>query len=214
MYQLESGKYFWYVNFKCQKGITMRTVSTFFLICLAIGVNAQSKLTVNSNSTLIVSGTSTLHDWEIEADQVSGYATFDIQEGILSKVSDLNIKVKSTDLKSGKSGMDNNTYKALKAEEFEYIIFKLSESTLIKEGSNYLVKGTGNLTVAGFTRQIDISSTCEITSGTVKCKGSYTMKMTDWKIEPPTAMFGTIKTGDEITIDFETTFNNSNLSKL
>jgi len=192
----------------------MRTVFTILLTCLIIGVNAQSKLSVNSKSTLIVSGTSTLHDWEIEADEVSGFATFYIQDGVLDKVTDLNIKVRSTDLKSGKSGMDNNTYKALKASEYEFITFKLAESTPIKQGEDYLVKGKGNLTVAGVTRQIDISSTCLVNGSSIKCKGSYTMKMTDWKVEPPTAMFGTIKTGDEITIDFETTFNNSNLSKL
>lgn len=192
----------------------MRTISVIFLICLTLGATAQSKLKVNSNSTLMVSGTSTLHDWEIEAERIAGSATFYIEDGILNKVSDLNIKVKSTDLKSGKSGMDNNTYKALKANDYEYIIFKLTESNPIKQGNEYLVKGKGNLTVAGVTRPIDISSTCQLTGGAIKCKGSYTMKMTDWKVEPPTAMFGTIRTGDEITIDFETTFNNSDLSKL
>jgi polyisoprenoid-binding protein YceI len=33
--------------------------------------------------------------------------------------------------------------------------------------------------------------------------GDYTLKMTDYGIQPPKAMWGTIKTGDEVTIKFE-----------
>ena len=31
--------------------------------------------------------------------------------------------------------------------------------------------------------------------------------MTDYGVDPPTAMFGMLKTGDAITINFETTFS-------
>ena len=41
-----------------------------------------------------------------------------------------------------------------------------------------------------------------VTQGKVQFTGSYTLKMTDFSVKPPTAMFGTIKTGDEITVKF------------
>ena len=36
--------------------------------------------------------------------------------------------------------------------------------------------------------------------------GEKKFKMTDFKIDPPKALFGTITTGDDITIKFSTTF--------
>jgi len=197
-----------------KKGKTMRTVSTFLMICLALGVNAQSKYKLNSNSSLTISGTSTLHDWTIVAEEMTGSANIDIKDGTLNKMSDLNLKVTTKEIKSGKSGMDNNTFKALKADEFTYVTFTLTESNITKQSNNYLVKSKGKLMVAGVTKTIDISSTCDVDKYSVKCKGSYTMNMTDFNVEPPTAMFGTIKTGDQITINFESTFNNSDITKL
>ena len=110
--------------------------------------------------------------------------------------------------------MDNNTFKALKADDYKYVIFQLTESVVTKQLSNYQVKSKGKLIVAGVSKTIEITTTCDVEKYTVKCKGSYTMNMTDFNVEPPTAMFGTIKTGDEITINFESIFKNSDITKL
>ena len=40
----------------------------------------------------------------------------------------------------------------------------------------------------------------------VVLKGEKTFKMTEFKIDPPKALLGTITTGDEITIKFNTIF--------
>jgi hypothetical protein len=50
-----------------------------------------------------------------------------------------------------------------------------------------------------------VDVTYEMKNGTLVCKGSKRIKMTDYKVEPPSFMFGTIKTGDEITISFDVT---------
>jgi hypothetical protein len=41
----------------------------------------------------------------------------------------------------------------------------------------------------------------------IKFSGSYTLKMTDFKMSPPTAMMGTIKVGNEVTIKFDLTLS-------
>ena len=46
--------------------------------------------------------------------------------------------------------------------------------------------------------------------GAFSACGSYIMKMTDFGVDPPTAVFGTIKTGDEITIDYNLQLKKSN----
>jgi len=41
---------------------------------------------------------------------------------------------------------------------------------------------------------------------TFQVKGTFSLKMTEFGIDPPTAMLGTLKTGDKITLDYTMTF--------
>ena len=43
--------------------------------------------------------------------------------------------------------------------------------------------------------------------GTMQFAGVQTIKMTDYGVTPPVALFGTLTTGDEITINFKTNFS-------
>ena len=192
----------------------MKRALLILLILSGFGVQAQTVLKLSGNHDLIVSGTSTLHDWEIVAEDVAGSGSFEITDGVLTNISNLNVKVKVTEIKSGKSGMDNNTFKALKSDEHPYITFSLSGAPVTKSGSNYTVNATGKLSIAGTSKSVTIQTNCVLSGNSITCEGSYKMKMTDFNVEPPTAMFGTIKTGDDITIDFKVKFENSELSKL
>jgi hypothetical protein len=66
---------------------------------------------------------------------------------------------------------------------------------------------TGNLSFSGQTRKISIKTIGKITkSRDYQLKGSVPLKMTDYKMKPPTAMLGTMKTGDAVTVEFDVTF--------
>lgn len=146
-------------------------------------------------STMTVNGTSTLHDWTADV------TNFDISvlthgNGIL----DIDLTALSGSLKSGHSGMDDNMYKALKTTEFPKITF--SAKKVVRQGVN--LNGIGNLTIAGVTKPIKLTSSYEQwNDNSYKVKGSISFKMSEFGITPPTAMMGTIKTGDKITIKFE-----------
>ena len=45
--------------------------------------------------------------------------------------------------------------------------------------------------------------------GTIDFSGSQKIKMTDYGVTPPKALFGALVTGDDITISFSTTFSQS-----
>ena len=68
-----------------------------------------------------------------------------------------------------------------------------------------MVASDGKLKIAGTEREIPVTATYSKESGSQKISftGSVSIKMTDFNISPPTAMFGTLKTGDEITIKYE-----------
>ena len=62
--------------------------------------------------------------------------------------------------------------------------------------------------MAGATRPIELQAKYKVLpSGELQVTVSKALKMTDFKMEPPTAMMGTIKVGDEVTVNFDATIN-------
>ena len=160
----------------------------------------------SSNLDLSVSGTSSLHDWEMKSKQGKCEVVFELGENDkITGVSGLNFTLDATTIKSEYTMMDNNTYKALKTKTNKNISFVLASGTVTQsDASSYLVKVTGNLTIAGKTQKIDLAATAKYNGAdkSFTINGSKKLKMTDYGVDPPTAMFGTIKTGNDITIAF------------
>lgn len=185
-----------------------RSKMAFLVIFISIfttsNLVAQQFKLDNSKSNLSVFGTSSLHDWEEVAEEQSGSIQL-VTEGGLT-IANLDVSVVAESLKSGKSGMDKNTYKALKTNKYKSITFNLVTSKKVIDLGNsmYQVTVSGKLSVAGTTKTTDLSFKMKVSGNTVTLEGEKTFNMTDYGIEPPTALFGTITTGDEITIKFKT----------
>lgn len=172
------------------------------ILSFCFSANAQYKLNANT-SNMYIDGTSSLHDWTETVEEMSGSVSLDLEGKAISKIKMLNVSVPVKSIKSGKSGMDKNTYVALKYEEFPTIKFALK--SYAKDGNSLTL--TGNLTIAGTTKPVKIKSTYEVKTSTIEVEGKHTFKMTEFEVDPPTAMMGTIKTGDEVTIRFNLVFD-------
>ncbi|MFD1163445.1 YceI family protein [Hwangdonia seohaensis] len=160
----------------------------------------------NSQSTVIVHGTSSLHDWDIKAESHTGHITFkDINTGEIDK---LNVEIMAESLKSGKRAMDKNTYKALNTSEFKKITFSATTAKVLSQisESKFKVEVVGNLTISGKTNKVTLKFDIEIDSNKIELNGEKSIKMTDFNIDPPKALLGTITTGDDITIKFKSIF--------
>lgn len=194
---------------------TMRTLKFLFppsiisvvvlMFCFQTAI-AQTYTLDNSTSFLQVNGTSSLHDWHLDAEDQSGLIEFsDLSTAAIKR---LRFSVKSESLKSGKSNMDKNTFKALKTDEYKTIDFDFKDVKSIEKLSenSYMVVLNGDLTVAGVTKQVNIGFKMVTENNLIKLNGEKAMLMTDFGIDPPRALLGTIKTGDEITIAFKPVF--------
>lgn len=183
------------------------------LIILTIGLNsllhAQSAYVLNGSKAIDMklSGTSTLHDWTMNANSFTGEARFGFKSGSeneLTSLKSLTFVLAVVNLSSGEHGLDKNAYKALKMDDFKDIVYKLVSATVIPEkGNKYLLRTHGNLTIAGVTKEITMEVYCVVSSeGTITCTGSEKLNMTDYQVKPPTFMLGAMKTGADVTLDF------------
>ena len=171
----------------------------FFFLCQT--VIAQSIYKVSPNSTIKVIGTSNIHDWEMKANAFTCEGNFELKSNQLVDLKSLSFSLPITNLKSKESLLNSRAYKALKAEEFSKITFKLTTATVVP--AQKLIKSTGNLTIGGVTNVVTLNSVYTINvDKSLTCKGSKDLKMTDFKIKPPVFMLGALKTADAITIDY------------
>lgn len=171
------------------------------LIGFASQVNAQTNYKQSAESYITIAGTSTLHEWTMSSSLPQLVAAIETTiEGNVREVKSLVLTVQSQSLKSANKGMDRNAYSALKADNFKAISFFMNSSTV----QNNVVHCLGNLSIAGVTKQVNVDATCALKGdkSSLICTGSKALKMSDYKVEAPSFMFGTVKTGDEITISF------------
>lgn len=103
--------------------------------------------------------------------------------------------------------MDKKAYTALNTEDHKIIRFNLKnvDSITFSNGVNEII-GTGELEINNIVRTIPVVVGCKVFADKINCEGENTMQMTGFEVEPPTAMLGSIKTGDQITIDFTLSF--------
>lgn len=178
------------------------------LLLLNVNVFSQNYTLSKTNSTITVSGTSSLHDWDVISNSFNG--KIQIKDFTSGQVESLEVYIVSESLKSGKNAMDKKTYKALKTDEYKNITFKMVEVKSNKkiDDSTFEMRILGEMTICGVTKMKTIDFLLTKTGNGLNATGSCTMKMTDFKIEPPTALLGAITTGDDIKIKFNANFKN------
>jgi galactitol-specific phosphotransferase system IIB component len=81
---------------------------------------------------------------------------------------------------------------------------KVVKTTTNDKGFTTEVQGV--LSIAGTSKTVNLLVAGTETTTGFEFVGEKALKMTAFNIDPPTALFGTLKTGDDITIKFKTTF--------
>lgn len=194
------------------KKIIMKRIALLVLMNLTVYATAFTQTLYQSKVLDIkLSGTSNVHDWEMSAIKGSSEASFTVDAaGKLLSLSKLDFTLPVKNLKSSHSGMDKNTYKALNEEKNPNISFILTSATVTPKGkNNYQLNCNGKMSIAGTTKQTDLVATgvYDPANKSFLVTGVKKMKMTDYNVKPPKALFGTIKTGDDISIAYNLTFN-------
>lgn len=167
-------------------------------------VVGQDVYSVDPSSKMTIAGTSTIHDWESAVTKMKGSAEIDLKSGKIASIDKLQVSIPVSSIKSGKSGMDKNTYNALKESDHPEIKFQLRSVKSLPSGQ---LTAQGHLTIAGVTKAVEIPVKYAVKSPEkIQFQGSISFKMSEFKVDPPTAMMGTVRSGDEVTLNFDTLF--------
>ena len=180
----------------------MKNVFVILMVMVAGFMFAQKTYTLQSKPALSVSGTSTLHDWEMPSSTATGTMKATVSGNTVSAIQDVNVTMKANTIKSGKAAMDKKAYEALKTDKFPNATFELTSAK--KSGSNWAF--SGYFTFAGKKKAVNLTVQESTSNGVINLSGSHSFNLTDYGIEPPTALMGTIKTGNKVTVKFNLKF--------
>jgi polyisoprenoid-binding protein YceI len=184
---------------------TRRKLVLFAIIAFTMGFSSvKAEDTYNivpAMSSMKILGTSSLHDWHMNAETIISNAKVANNTEIQSSV----FRVPTNTIKSSEgSMMDKIAYKSLKIKDYPEIAFNiLSDKINITNKTGFEGTITGNLMIAGITKLISIPVTVTyLVNNMVKIAGNVPLTMTEFGIKPPTAMLGMIKSGDVIHVAF------------
>lgn len=184
-------------------------VRNIALHLVAAAVLAATALTAQvwtaaEGTSVKVSGTSTLHAWEVESKKVEGTVTAEtsfFETG--APTPKVRIEIPTKSLLSDKDKMNKLMWDALKADQHPKIVYEMTSAekpTATAKG--FTVKTSGRLTIAGTTKPIDMLVTATRDGNRTIFEGTAPIVMTQYGMKPPTAMMGTIKTGDAVKVNF------------
>ncbi len=182
------------------------------------GVTADTGtlLTLQTGSVLYMEGGSTLHEYQMNAHVLKGSAVVkgsapDWLEALKGgKAGAMRLVVPIATFKSREGGLDDNAAKALKAKDNPVIRFDLTAEKLAAgaaEGTSVLT-AVGTLSIAGNTEPVTLTSDVAVTNNQIHLKGIQKLKMTDFKITPPSIslLVTSITCTDEIEVHYDVIF--------
>lgn len=179
------------MNHRYHKHFFLTVLAT--VLCTFI-LSGQETYKLAEGSRIWVEGTSTLRDWKAEVGTFSGTITTDASGQIV----EINLSMDVMTMDGGRGpDMNAKIYKALLAEQHPQMTFKGAKA--IPENGD--IGSQGTLSVAGVSKTITVSASGSIASGHLT--GQHKTKFSDFKIEPPSALFGTIVCHDDLVVMFE-----------
>lgn len=178
------------------------SVLMFVFIMAGTLVNAQT-LTIKSFTMTIDGKTNVNHDFTTKVTQLSGKMTV-----VNNRPQSLTVEIPVRSIINGQKLMDKKTHEAFNEPKNPMIHFNMTEvNSMQVNGGDIAVTVTGNLSMGGATKKVELKAAGkEISPGVYTFEGSLPLKMSDFNMKAPTAMLGTMKSQDQVTVNYNVTF--------
>ena len=188
----------------------MKKIILLTALSLALPLQALDTYKAKFGSKLRLDGDSSVHKWKAESRLVGG--SFSVDTAALAKPGSVEakaeVKIPVRQIKSGKKKMDEIMHgeKCFDAKKFPLIVFVLDKLEVKKARGNLSAcQARGHITIHGVKKPLDMAITIARAGSKLTVKGVQTLKMSDFKITPPSPQLpsGKIETKDEVKITFE-----------
>lgn len=194
--------------------IIIIAATILFTIPQHLMAQTTCRLVPGKDVNIKVLGSSNIHDWTETSTVIESQGDFKLSDdNQLISLSAFNLSLNAKSLKSEHDMMDSRTYKAMNADKYPKITFKLTSAAIAPVQKNkFEIKATGDLTIAGATQTIVLNVTAVVNQdNSITCTGSQKLKLTDYKIEPPSFMLGAMKVANDLTIQYTLIYKKANL---
>lgn len=186
---------------------TRLTLAIASLTLVAASQVPTAPIALKDGSRVWFDGTSTVRSWSCKATQIN--ATIDgavnAATAVLAgekAVATVELAFPTAQLDCENRTMNGHMMKALNADQHAQIRFTLTDYTLTA-GSPASGQLQGTLLLNGQSHPIAFPATFASADGALRVTGAYELKMTDWGVEPPRLMLGTLRVGEMITVNFD-----------
>jgi polyisoprenoid-binding protein YceI len=194
----------------------MRTNLKTTLLALAILVPASGAWTVANEllvlqpqSRLWIDGTSTIRSFSCKAGEVNAVVEANGPNAIPQLltgdkgVKSVRVTVPAERLDCGNGTMNEHMAKAIKLADYKSIEFRLSDYDVAREADGIAGTINGTLTLGGVSKPISMKAEGKSEGGMLHITGHYDLNMTEYGIKPPTLMFGRIKVGQTVKVNYD-----------
>lgn len=198
--------------------LVIRLLAFYLLMCIAPAAlfaqedqASQMRYTVLRSSKLFLKGTSNVNAFTCNCEDRFPAQTFQVENGGKhARFSNVRLRMRTRKFNCQNGKIDRDMHKALKADAYDFITIELLETwynpeQLKNAGNNqwFAVKAKVKLTITDVTKEQFIEAEAKKTAeNQFTLRGEKSLKMTEYGIDPPGALFGLIKVNDLITFHF------------
>lgn len=176
------------------------------LAVLLAGWAALAPITFERGGKITVEGTSNVHGWTCESTNFTASAAGTASGSALTSLTALNVTVAPANLDCKNGTMNGKMREALTAAPVTYTLTNAAVGAA--QGDRFPITVSGRLTIKGTARPVTISAQARaLGNGRFKVTGEVPVTMSQHGIRPPTAMMGTMRTGDRVAVKFDVTLN-------
>ncbi|MEE2941819.1 MAG: YceI family protein [Verrucomicrobiota bacterium] len=204
------------------KNIIQAARALIIAAIITTGLKAQAETitySAKTGSLLKISGTSSVHDWEVKTLLIGGKMVWDSSFPLdpskanlpkLTTLPKVSVIVPVRNIESGKQRMNEVMHGAMNAQKHKYARYNLTEMKVTdskrKAGDPILFDTKGTLNVNGKSVPVSMQvSISEGANGNLKVSGKTKLRMSQFGISPPAPKIalGLITTGDEVSVEFD-----------
>jgi YceI-like domain len=178
---------------------------TLFLFAMLITGSAAAQenrvLSAQEGSVLEIDGTSNKSDWTVTASELGG--TFELSPAGDVVAAQFTVAAKSI---KGTIGLIMNklisgALKTSQHSDISYTMLEVTGTSVTEAGQVLSTRGT--LSLAGVDQEIEMDVLVAETESGIRFTGEHPISMPDYKMRPPTAMFGALHVAKEVLVRFD-----------